>query len=86
MILPSHVTHLPFEMEAPTDTQLGPFRPAQMSSGLGLTGLVPRRHLLQHQLANTRSLDEIDWRSNVSNKYVSQFNFSLLLTQNQNDN
>ena len=73
VILPSHVTHPPFDMDALTDAQLGPLRPTLMSGGLGLA---PRRRLLQRQLALPRGLDEVDWRSNDSENDTSQFNFS----------
>ena len=76
VILSSHVTHLPFDMEALTDAQVGPLRPALMSSGLGLTGLAPRRRVLQRQLAYQRSLDEVDLRSNDFEHDISQFNLS----------
>ena len=77
VILPSHVTYPPFDMDALTDAQLGlGLRPAPMSSGLGLAGLASRRRLLQRPLAFRRGLDEVDWRSNDSENDISQFNFS----------
>ena len=63
-------------MEALTDAQVGPLRPAMMSSGLGLTGLAPRRHVLQRQLGRPGGLDEVDRRSNDFDNDISQFNFS----------
>ena len=77
VILPSHVTYPPFDMDALIDAQLGwILRPALMSSGQGLTGLAPRRRVLVRQLANPHGLDEIDMRSNDSENDTSQFNFS----------
>ena len=71
VILPSHVTHPPFDMDDLTDAQLGPLRPALMSSGLVLTGLASRRRVLQRQLALLHGLDEVDWRSNDSENDIS---------------
>ena len=77
VILPLHVTHLPFDMEALTDAQVGPLdtHTAPLSSGLGLTGLAPRRRVLQRQLGRPRGLDEVDLRSNDFDNDISQFNF-----------
>ena len=48
-------------MDALTDAQLDQqLRPALRSSGQGLTGLAPRRRVLQRQLAYPRGLDEVD--------------------------
>ena len=64
-------------MKAVTDAQLGlALRLAPMSSGQGLTGLAPRRRVLQRQLALPRCLYEVDWRSNNSENDISQLNFS----------
>ena len=77
VVLPSHVTYPPFDMDALTDAQLDlGLRSAPMSSGLGLTGLAPRRCMLQRQHGLPRGLDEVDWRSNDSENNISQFNFS----------
>ena len=35
VILPTHVTHYPFDMEALTDAQVGPLIPLPLSSGVG---------------------------------------------------
>ena len=77
VILPSHVTHLPFYMDVLIDAQLSlGLRPAMMSSGQGLTGLAPRRRLLQRQLASRRGLNKVDLCFNVSENNISQFYFS----------
>ena len=78
VILPSHVTNLPYDMEDLTDAQVSPLVPyrAPLSSGLGLTGLAPRRRVLQRQLGRSGGLDEVDRRSNDSDNDISQFNSS----------
>ena len=76
VILPPHVTHYPFDMEALTDAQVGPLIPLPLSSNIGLTGLAPRlrRHVIQRQEGLPNGHDEVDARSNESEDNLSQFN------------
>ena len=76
--MPPHVTHYPFDMEALTDTQVGPLISLPLSSGIWLTGLAPRlrRHLIQLQDGLPSGHDEVNARSNESDDNLSQFNLS----------
>ena len=78
VILPVHVSHYPFDMEALTDVQVGPLIPLPLSSGVGLTGLTPRlrRHVIQRQDGLPCGLDEVDARLTESKDNLFQFNFS----------
>ena len=82
VILPSHVTYPPFDRDALIDAQLGlTLRPALMNSGHGLTGLAPRRRVLQRQHGLSHGLDEVDARVHDSDDDLSQFNYSCLYVQ-----
>ena len=68
VILPPHVTHLPFDMDALNEAQVdmllstGPRTPS-MSGFEGLIGLPPRRRVLQRQHGLPRGMDEVDGRA-----------------------
>ena len=69
VILPPHVTHLPFDIEAVNDAQVdmmlrtGPRTPS-LSGVEGLMGLPPRRRVLQRQHGLPRGMDEVDMHAN----------------------
>ena len=77
VILTSHVAYPPFDIDALIDAQLGlGLRPPLMSSGQGLTGLAPRRCVMQRRFGYPRDLNEAYWRSDDFENDISQFYFN----------
>ena len=61
VILPSHVTYLPFNIDFLKHAQFGlELRPALISSGHGLKKLALRRRVMLGKLAYPGGLDEIN--------------------------
>ena len=83
VILPPHVTHLPFDMVAVSDAQVEALAREQrnnrltpsLSSGIGLTGLVPQRRVLHRLHGLPRGMDEVDARNDDPENDHSNFNF-----------
>ena len=81
IILPPHVTHLPFDIDALSEAHADEIvrrnrRVLSLSSGAGLTGLAPQRRVLQRQHGLPRGLDEVDGPDSDQENDRANFNFN----------